>query len=679
MRGKKSKVSMSSKSKTKLCSTMDAELDYNTFSIPKALKPDFGFLNIENDGLMHQIQNSVPKISQRPILQEINNQESIIYARMRGYYLKVVRIPLSLDPYEEIYNEISDQKVGRLLLRTYGRGYSKKFLKRTLTQVVIADDDANTHHLFYLFREIRKLDYYQDQSSFLFSHRLAFLVRHVLHKRLFEFKISGNLEHEIDNYRNFLAMMVALKKFMLKCLVIRSEFDIFNPFDQERTRPFIKNILRVMQRYKWLNSIHIDPLRNFILDTVGLHTVLNKLPNLTDLMLTDLENSVTDERFTDNLVNVTNLKCLFMSFNSTPVRFFQRVIQKSYHLKTLFIYLLPKRIYRTSDHRTHTILVDEEFHDVWPKLCQIQTLEEITLVHSELTEPEKIPAPHLIDIKPISGLTNLRRLNISSNVNVRRRMIDLSDLGKALMITSKITYLELQSYFSNKGFSEFLHASANSMPELKEIVMQFEFYQDIIIGPEFVDWMKTKQQVKYFSIQLGLKARKDTGAVIVPQSLKNLCEGIACLPKLTQLKLCLGLTDSYKWSEKKVKPTFKNFNSSLEKQLISNLIKRLPNLTKLILSIGTGYLVDAELRRIMHVIKENTKIYFLGLGGDFSKITNNAIYDFMEFLVETAYRLKSFYFSALNFKGTNLNKATELIEQLFGPESTDYILSDLEL
>jgi len=361
----------------------------------------------------------------------------------------------------------------------------------------------------------------------------------------------------------------------------------------------------------WFKYINFGPVFKYPSEEFSFEDILNRLKNLKEIKLKidfptspALKDIVWEccNRFFDNFVNVEHLTGLALELHPTSVSFFKRICSNSFKLLKL-----------------HLIMgeIGTQVINVWDNLSNLILLEDLEITPAEKGDGQEICFPYYA----FSNLLDLRRFKVRTKFSPDKEFLNFEELGEVMGCWKKLKTLEIRTYFSSTGFSKFLMSSCKNLAHLEEVKFILQYDSEIQIGEEFIEWMRPKQHIKYCKLILGTY-----GGIITPDTMRICCEAISTLSNLSLLKFGLG-SISYK---EEGMASLAYFKSVQEKSMISRLIKTLPSLRKLVLSLGSGYLENKELSSIMDAVRSLPKLHFFAFGSNFSKITPIQIDELVE-------------------------------------------------
>ena len=449
--------------------------------------------------------------------------------------------------------------------------------------------------------------------------------------------------------------------------------------NQPKKNDFFAKIAESIARMTWLEYVKLSPLFYFLKEDFPVSKSLNRQKKLTAAVIARpsarefewaggnvVQSDVSSEKFYQTFNNFANLTHLSIEIGNLSHILLKEVFKKSLKLKYIVLNLLDTQMSGKSR-------IPEGFEEALQQIGNLGgSLLEFKITHYFLLD-EQPPAPPLFSIAPISSLVNLRKFTLETGSRVKRRLIDYGVLGEALGAMKNLAELRMFSYFSNDGFNRFLLSSSQKLTELEKIEWTFQFYQEIKIEESFEAWLKTKKKLKHFEFRLGTAiVMRSEHPVFYAPTLHNIANGIKQLTNLHYLRFCIGLN----YGNENI---FKALTNKNDKSLISNMLNELTELRKLAIFVGSTYLNDAELRRIIACVRKMRHLRTFGLSGDFKNIGQNPIYELMDFAenMKNDQRLKELAIIPMNYDLNKVENLTDWIKKFYG-ENTHYSIDDLE-
>jgi hypothetical protein len=381
---------------------------------------------------------------------------------------------------------------------------------------------------------------------------------------------------------------------------------------------------------KWLEYVYLGSMHQFFLNDLQYAKMLNKFKKLKELKITNclpvrlpfLEENVKNfsrnncERFFFIFYNIHKLRKLSLEINESSVIFFDRLCNIAPSTLTHLIVSIKRPQFLTlQDPRTFNI--PPGFEKSWKAVQSIKSLQELTIIHYCLTDDSKIPITYL-PMSTLNSLQELRNFTLETNACVKRSIIDYKELSNALSFIPKLEKLKMHGHIKSREFCQFLQGGLKSSTQLKEVRLDLEFFEQVDLQNELLDWLQTKKIVQLellFGVRMGVSG---DCSYITPITLRNCCNAILSLKTLQYLKFAVGCP---RHSFPDRTSTLKGFNTPEDMSVLSTFVRELKGIKKLVLDIGSGYLWDDELGRLISAFKELDKLKFLAFGANFSRIS----------------------------------------------------------
>jgi len=600
---------------------------------------------------------------------------SLDEARKRYYFIKSLR-PINEGNYSQCTR--CCEKLSRFI-RSRG---SKKCLKLLDTLEVQLSYISGLRVILEHCKNAKKFKF--NLGSYAFNGRtegatgIIKAIKYAINKRASSLIIMDHW-HMYESLKQTNYLLEAIRFRPIKEFSYDSEFPSSNVSYLKNT--FIHDSLVGINQKVWkmrqLKYVHLGSIHQFLFTELSYQDILNRLTKLEETKIMDffparfpfLEEKIQIEgtrqtiNFFNTFYNFRTLKKLSLEINDYSVDFFRRLCLENHCLTALYLNIV--RFDNLSLTKPSKSSVPEGFEDAWKSIPNLQTLESLTITHYSLVE-EDPESPPLFSIAPIAHLKNLKSFTIETNNGVRRRLINYGELGIALHELEHLKFLRLTSYLTSQDLSQMIINSMNSLSELEEIELQFEMYQEIKITKDFISWMQNKTKARLLNLQLGAKMNiGGDGSTILPESIYNCCQAILKLKNLKYLKLGFGCP---RHSFPLRQPSLKYFKTKEDKSIISNFLKELKGIRKFVLDVGSGYLDDEEMRRIIAGFRGFTKLKFLAFGGNFSEVSSLALYDMIEFIkkIKRENKVKDLIIRPVEYNGKNERELINLIQELYG-------------
>jgi hypothetical protein len=389
-------------------------------------------------------------------------------------------------------------------------------------------------------------------------------------------------------------------------------------------------IQKKVSEMRWLEYLFLGSMHQFFLNDLQYSKMLNKFKKLKELKLSNclpvrlpfLEENVKSfsrnncERFFYTFYNIAKLRTLALEINESSVIFFERLCQVAPpNLTNLLIHIRRPQYLTLHDPRMYNI--PPGFEKSIRLIQSIKSLQEFSLLHFCLTDDLKIPNT-LLPMASIINLQDLRSFSLETNSCVKRSIVDYVELSNALGGLTNLEKFKMHGHIKSKDFTEFLKGGLKASTSLREVRMDLEFFEQVDLQSELREWFQSKNIVLLellFGVRMGVSG---DCSYITPTTLRNCCNAISSLKNLQFLKFAVGCP---RHSFPDRSSTLRGFSTPEDMAIMSNFIKDLKGIKKLVLDIGSGYLWDDELLRIVSALRELPKLRFLAFGANFSKIS----------------------------------------------------------
>jgi len=527
--------------------------------------------------------------------------------------------------------------------------------------------DKSLHKVLYACRHSRRINLRVHHFWLEIEQRLNFDVLstlyYILNKRNRKLAVE-NHDNIKMNTKYIPKIFQVIKQRPVKefCFTQQMGFSAYYLAHYNEIQQLFTRIVETIGKMKWLEGIKLTPSP----ETCGYEKALNKMRNLKEVVISEcfareydwiqpLYNSPETNpslSFFNNFVNIANLRKLSLEVENPSLVLIERVLTTAMHLKFLSLSFIGY------DKLHKTIFLPPQFYNIWPKIKNLKELESLELIHPSPVE-ESLTFRYL-SMEPTATLTNLKRFTNVINSKAKNGLVNLISLGEAIEKWNKLEYLKIHTFLSNDVLEGFLNASVNCVNNLKEIDFEFQKTNEILIGEEIVRWFQSKEKLRYVQLKFG----REMG-YISADTLRNVCKGLLTLKKLHSLKLCFR---SMHDTSQSIESMVRRIMSKEDKCIISDMITGLTDLKRLTLHLGTGYLEDQELKRIMKSLLSLKSLRALGLGGNFEFISSRTMERMIDFVKQSIkeVRYDKVVILAEEYKGNYLRELMELVEKSYG-------------
>jgi len=232
---------------------------------------------------------------------------------------------------------------------------------------------------------------------------------------------------------------------------------------------------------------------------------------------------------------------------------------------------------------------------------------------------DDLPPPIPIPVSAMANLQQLQHVSFETNIAAKQTIINFKELGDTLHTLPCLTSLKIHSFITSKEFSDFLKSPFQATMSLTELRLDLEFFQVVDIGPELEEFISSKTNLRHLELLLGV--RMGIGgecSIITSKTLKHCCNGILMLQDLGYLKFGIGCA-RHTFPDRE--STLRGFKTNEERSIISSFVRGLKGVLKLVLDLGSGYLWDEELIKIIKGLRAMDELRFLAFGANFSEIS----------------------------------------------------------
>jgi len=546
--------------------------------------------------------------------------------RIRKYYIRKLR--LTRDPkYEKLFSTVPPNIL-------------KKYMKLIYCLELIISGDHLPSKYLNCFRQAKRLDFRQ----------ISVFEPKVMPKKLFEIisynlsKRSRALSFHLDQpeISNAAALEKLLQRLKFKPI---KEFSFgqsigFSPWCNTHTSLLRKIpivVSRLLSRMPWLEYFRFLAFLDFVAPERSYFECLNKLKEIKEIPVTkfsamsyNFRQVLGDNRITQTLNTYfkwfncfKKLEKFSLELNNISALMLSRVIMSTKYLKFLQISFIsdPSKLKKT-----------------WTEIKNLENLEFLSIIYNKEDSEDDIESAvknkGLIPAGPIGHLQKLKRLFILTNISTKRYLFHPMKLSSALACLSELAFLKIHMYFRSKDLQKLLEKTTDKLTKLEELELDIECFEEFNLNNTVINWFETKPGIKYLTLKIGTSInffhREFTR--ILGSTLENLCQGISKLNQLRELIFELGVMRY----ESSVVTSFKLQKE--ETHILSTFLKRMSHIRKISFLIGSGYLTDSELKRLLSAVKNRKGLYSFKMEGNFGLISGTVVKDLVEALKEIKLR-----------------------------------------
>jgi len=357
-----------------------------------------------------------------------------------------------------------------------------------------------------------------------------------------------------------LDLKVVLSKFLINDSLALSE-------------KMMESSLKRIGYMRHLEYLKLASLRYFLQDRYSYEDILNRIkPKRITIWKDDLMRGVTRDidlikKFCTGFVNVERLTHLNIELDGYTLYFMEGLLQRKAKIKSITMKIWGI-LYFTD------VGLSPRFVEIWKKLVTYEGLQFLQ-INFVLTITRVGPLDYgLLTSTPFASWKNLQQLIIDTP-HLSGMFFDFEEFGNTIIAAQKLRYLKLHGYCNQRSLTKFFESASKDLTELEEIDFKFD-PEPILIEPAFVDWIRPKTKLKFFSLVIN---KAHTNPTLGDDCLINLIKAAPYLKNLRELKLCL-YENPFKVSLKE-----KNFQKRME-MLFGNLTK----MRKLHFEFGTDML-----------------------------------------------------------------------------------------
>ncbi len=592
---------------------------------------------------------SIPPHNFRRFLFKIllDNPLNILLCRKQNYYIKSVKID----------QEPTWQNVSNHFIRCAKSNRFKKYLK-VLSYIKIR---ASTHPSFdkclFQCRQAKRIQVSTNYTCYnniiergLTPYKLN-SIKQALTKRAIGLFLT--IHDDLgENRKLHRRLFMLVKKKLLKEFLYDLKLGVsdYKSHQNNKVSEFLTTLVKFVAGLDWIEYLRFSDQIYFLNEIYGYEYALNGISSIKELSLSKWDvgrpvnpdpKGLTDlkwaeakgkpkvdkmyHQFWKSLTSFPKLIFLRLGVDRYSSGFLQNIAANSKKLRRLQVSIT----YDLLDHDYTTQMLEK----TWENLCKGPELEDLRMKITSEKSIEKatmsLKPSGVLSMKSLSGLKKLKRFEFMAHW--KWKTIELGDLGKAFQSLPNIEIFKIRAYIMGKEFEEFLSSSTNCLKDLKELELDIKYNCDIDIQPSFVPWMNSKQKIKYLAIRLGAYQYFYGDTIITASTLKNCLKGVLQLTKLTHLELAIGFEKGALHDF-----IFRKFESNEEKHMVSNFLKDLKGIRKLILGIGPGYLYETELTAILAAIKANSSLSYFAFGAHMKRISKKIL----EQMVASLYEFK---------------------------------------
>lgn len=389
-------------------------------------------------------------------------------------------------------------------------------------------------------------------------------------------------------------------------------------------------IQKKVSEMRWLEYVYLGSMHQFFLNDLQYAKMLNKFKKLKELKISNclpvrlpfLEENIKNfsrnncERFFFIFHNISRLRKLSLEINESSIIFFDRLCQMAPPSLTHLLICIKRPQYLTL-HDSKNYNIPPGFEKSWKGIQSIKSIQDITIIHYCLTDDNKI-SNTILPTTCLTALQDLRSFTLETNACVRRSIIDYKELSNALASLNFLEKLRIHGHIKSKEFCDFLQGGSKYSIQIKELRLDLEFFEQVDLQTELLEWLQHKkisQLELLFGVRMGVSGEC---SIITPITLRNCCTAILSLKCLQYLKLAVGCP---RHSFPDRSSTLRGFSTPEDMTILSNFVKDLKGIKKLVLDIGSGYLWDDELGRLISAFKDLDSLRFVAFGANFSQIS----------------------------------------------------------